>query len=177
MRGITVGSRVSQAAGKRILRDAQDDGASSPPGSGANARRSVQPRKRIFGTVIQSVAEKQWKVKWDEPNYRAESNGVLETVEHFNKIRREDSGAGTGPNSPNARQRYVPGPSLPHASSTFFLPLALGRLAELLNFGLPGRRWTTTTRTGTSPTRTTSAAPTPMSTGSTGTNSSARLAV
>jgi len=82
------------------------------------------------------VEEKQWKVRWDEPNYKADSNGVSETVEYFNKIRREDPGAGTGPNSPNARQRYVPGPSLPHASSTFFLPLALGRLAELLNFGL-----------------------------------------
>ena len=116
MRGITVGSRVSQAAGKRILHDAQDDGASNPPGSGANARRSVQPRKRIFGTVIQSAGERQWRVRWDEANYKANPNGVSETVEHFNKIRREDPGAGTGPNSPNARQRYVPGPSLPHAS-------------------------------------------------------------
>jgi len=70
MRGITVGLRVSQEAGKHILRDAQDDGASNPPGSGANARRRVQPRKRIFGTVIQSVAEKQWKVRWDKPNYK-----------------------------------------------------------------------------------------------------------
>jgi len=177
MRGITVGLRVSQEAGKHILRDAQDDGASNPPGSGANARRRARPRKRIYGTVIRSEGERQWRVRWDEANYKANPNGVSETVEHFNKIRREDPGAGTGPNSPNARQRYVPGPSLPHASSTFFLPLALGRLAELLNFGLPGRRWTTTTRTGTSSTRTTSAAPTPMSTGSTGTNSSARLAV
>ena len=177
MPGITVGSRVSQEAGKQIIRDAPDDGASNPPGSGANARRRVLPRMRIFGTVIRSVAERQWKVGWDEPNYKADSNGVWETVEYFNNIRREEAGAGSGPGSPNARHRYVPGPSLPHASSTFFLPLALGRLAELLNFGLPGRRWTTTTRSGTSSTWTISAAPTPMSTGSTGTNSSARLAV
>ena len=98
-------------------------------GSGANARRRVLPRKRIFGTVIESVEEKQWKVKWDEPNYKADSNGVSETVEYFNKIRREPWGAGTGPNSPNARQRYVPGPSLPHASSTFSSAL-LGRFAN-----------------------------------------------
>jgi hypothetical protein len=56
----------------------------------------------------------------DEPNYKANPNGVSETEDYYNKIQREDAGAGTGPNSPNARQRYVPGPSLPHASSTFF---------------------------------------------------------
>ena len=119
MRGITVGSRVSQEAGKQILRDAQDDGASNPPGSGANARRRVLPRKRIFGTVIESVEEKQWKVKWDEPNYKADSNGVSETVEYFNKIRREKAGAGSGPGSPNARHRYVPHPRTRDLSSCF----------------------------------------------------------
>jgi hypothetical protein len=110
MPGITVNSRVSQEAGKQIPRDGQDDGASNPPGSGANARRRVLPRKRIFGTVIQSVAERQWRVGWDEPNYKADSNGVWETVEYFNKIRREEAGAGSGPGSPNARHRYVPHP-------------------------------------------------------------------
>jgi len=34
---------------------------------------------------------------------QGDPNGVSETVEHFNKIRREEAGAGSGPGSPNAR--------------------------------------------------------------------------
>ena len=132
MPGITVGSRVSQEAGKQILRGAQDDGASNPPGSGANARRRVLPRKRIFGTVIQSVAERQWRVGWDEPNYKADSNGVWETVEYFNKIRRELAGAGTGPGSPNARPRYVPHRAVEIFSRVrLFMSLTLSRSSVL----------------------------------------------
>ena len=78
MPGITVGFRVSQEAGETLASGAHDDGASQPPGTGANARRRKAQRKRIF------VDRGEWKVGWDEPNYKADSNGVWETVEYFN---------------------------------------------------------------------------------------------
>jgi hypothetical protein len=40
------------------------------------------------------VAANKWKVEWDEPNFKADANGVSVTVEFNNKIRREQPGAG-----------------------------------------------------------------------------------
>jgi len=132
MPGITVGSRVSQEAGETLASGAHDDGASQLPGTGANARRRKAQRKRIFGTVISSVDRGQWKVRWDEPNYKADSNGVWETVEYFNKIRRELAGAGTGPGSPNARPRYVPHRAVEIFSRVrLFMSLTLSRSSVL----------------------------------------------
>ena len=60
MRGITVGSHVSQEAGRQIALDAQDDGASDPPGTGGNKRRRERRRVRIYGNVIESAAANRW---------------------------------------------------------------------------------------------------------------------
>ena len=116
MTGIHVGSRVSQEAGRQIALDAQDDGASDPPGTGANGRRREQRRVRIYGNVVESVAANKWKVEWDEPNFKADPNGVSVTVEFYNKIRRER--AGTGRYVPSAapapaRSRDLSSPSFP----------------------------------------------------------------
>ena len=100
-----LGSRVSAPFGAKIDPAVFDAGAPQPAGTAGESvrtRRAATFRQRIYGTISASVDKKQWKVKWDSPNYKADANGVLESVEVSTKLRHEPPGAGTGPNSPNA---------------------------------------------------------------------------
>ena len=102
---LKVGSRVSALFGAKISPPAVDDGAPRPAGTAGESmrvRRAAAFRRRVYGNITASVDKGQWKVKWDSPNYKADSNGVLESVEVSTKLKHEPPGAGTGPNSPNA---------------------------------------------------------------------------